>query len=45
MEVNGQSILTSCNDNVIGTLTTVSDLYNKAINGMIKFKRKSLVQS
>jgi phosphate/sulfate permease len=44
LEVNGQSILTSCNDNVIGTLTTVSDLYNKAINGLIKFKRKSLVK-
>jgi len=44
VEVNGQSILTSCNDNVIGTLSTVSDLYSKAINGLTKFKRKSLVK-
>ncbi len=44
LEINGKNILTSCNDNVIGTLTTVSELYNKSINGLIKFKRKTLVK-
>ena len=44
VEVNGKNILTSCNDNVIGTITNVADLYNKTINGLIKFKRKSLVK-
>jgi len=44
IEVDGKSILTSCNDNVISTLSTVSDLYNKAMNGLIKFKRKSLIK-
>ena len=44
VEVNGKNILTSCNDNVIGTITNVADLYNKTINGLIKFKRKSLVR-
>jgi phosphate/sulfate permease len=42
--INGRNILTSCNDNVIGTLSTVSDQYNKSLNGLIKFKRKSLVK-
>lgn len=44
LEINGGNILTSCNDNVIGTLTSVSDLYNKSTNGLVKFKRKSLVK-
>jgi phosphate/sulfate permease len=42
--INGKNILTSCNDNVINTLSTVSDLYNKSLTGLIKFKRKSLVK-
>ena len=42
--INGKNILTSCNDNVIGTLSTVSELYNKANNGLIKFKRKTLIK-
>ncbi len=45
VEVNGKNILTSCNDNVIRTITTVSDLYNKSVNGLIGFKRKSLIKS
>jgi Na+/phosphate symporter len=44
LEINGKNILTSCNENVIGTLISVSDLYNKSINGLIKFKRKTLVK-
>ncbi|MGD9328012.1 MAG: inorganic phosphate transporter [Cyclobacteriaceae bacterium] len=44
LEINGKNILTSCNENVIGTLTTVSGLYNKSMQGLIKFKRKSLVK-
>jgi Na+/phosphate symporter len=44
LEVNGKNILTSCNDNVIGTLTLVNELFNKSINGLSKFKRKSLVK-
>jgi phosphate/sulfate permease len=42
VEINGKNILTSCNDNVINTLTTVAEQYNKSINGFIKFKRKTL---
>jgi hypothetical protein len=45
VEINGKNILISCNDTVIGTITTVSDLYNKSINGLIKFKRKTLVKA
>jgi len=44
VEINGKNILTSCNDNVISTLSTVSELYNKASNGLIKFKRKTLIK-
>jgi hypothetical protein len=44
VEVNGKNILTSCNNNVIGTLSSVSDLYAKSINGLIRFKRKSLAK-
>jgi phosphate/sulfate permease len=44
VEINGKNILTSCNDNVIGTISTVSELYLKSINGLIKFKRKSLIK-
>lgn len=44
VEINGKNILASCNDNVIGTLSTVSDLYGKSLNGFIKFKRKSLAK-
>ena len=44
LEVNGKNILNSCNDNVIGTLTLVSELFNKSINGLSKFKRKTLVK-
>lgn len=42
--INGKNILTSCNDTVIKTLVSVSDLYAKTINGLMKFKRKSLVK-
>ena len=42
VEINGKNIFTSCNDNVINTLTTVAEQYNKSINGFIKFKRKTL---
>jgi phosphate/sulfate permease len=45
LEINGKNILTSCNDNVIRTLSSVSNLYNNSIIGLIKFKRKSLVSS
>jgi len=45
VEVNGENILSSCNDNIIRTITKVSELYNKSINGLIGFKRKSLVKS
>jgi hypothetical protein len=44
LEINGKNILNSCNDNVIKTISSVSDLYNKSLIGLIKFRRKSLVR-
>lgn len=45
VQINGENILKSCNDNVIHTLTSVSQLYSKTITGLANFKRKSLVNT
>jgi len=45
VQINGENILKSCNDNVINTISSVSQLYNKTITGLINFKRKSLTNT
>ncbi len=43
--INGENILKSCNNNVIKTISSVSELYNKTITGLLNFKRKSLANA
>ncbi len=45
VHVNGESILKSCKENVITTISTIAHLYNKSINGFLNFKRKPLSNS
>ncbi len=42
VDVNGESILRACRENVISTISAVAQLYNKSISGLLNFKRKPL---
>jgi phosphate/sulfate permease len=45
VQINGDNILKSCNDNVIQTLNSVSQLYSRSITGLVNFRRKSLLNT
>ncbi len=42
IQINTENILKSCNDNVIHTLSSISPLLSRTIDGLVNFKRKSL---
>jgi phosphate/sulfate permease len=45
VHIDGNNILQSCRENVIATITSVSELYSKSINALLHFKRKPLAKA
>jgi len=42
IDVNGENILASCKENVINTISEIARQYERTINGLVNFKRKTL---